>query len=286
MMKPPGMTLTRMAAFSDQYTGGNPAGVVIVEQLPEAADMQRVAAEVGYSETVFAAPEGDGWRVRYFSPAAEVPFCGHATIALGAALALRDGDGSFSLQLNHANITVQGQRLEPQGGLLRACLRSPPTRSQAASETTVEQALQLFGLEPHELNAAIAPALIHAGGDHLLLALKERDRLARMKYDFEAGRALMQAQGWVTMALVYAETPQRFHVRNAFAYGGVYEDPATGAAAAALAGYLRDIAWPHAGHIDIVQGEDMGMRSLLEADIGSQAGEGIRVTGTVRLMQE
>ncbi|MEJ1976900.1 MAG: PhzF family phenazine biosynthesis protein [Acetobacteraceae bacterium] len=60
--------------------------------------------------------------------------------------------------------------------------------------------------------------------------------------------------------MAYAETPRRFQVRNPFASGGVYEDPATGAAAAAFAGYLRAIGWPHGGSIEIVQGEDMGMR--------------------------
>jgi hypothetical protein len=80
------LTVQHLAAFSDGDQGGNPAGVVITDQLPEAPQMQRIAAEVGYSETVFAAPQGHGWRVRYFSPATEVPFCGHATVALGAAL--------------------------------------------------------------------------------------------------------------------------------------------------------------------------------------------------------
>ena len=64
----------------------------------------------------------------------------------------------------------------------------------------------------------------------------------------------------------------------------MYEDPATGAAAAALAGYLRDLGWPHGGAIDIVQGEDMGMKSLLRAEILPVAGESIRVSGTARLM--
>ena len=74
------MTLQRLAAFSDGDRGGNPAGVLITETLPADTAMQRMAAEVGYSETVFAAPQGDGWRVRYFSPTVEVPFCGHATL--------------------------------------------------------------------------------------------------------------------------------------------------------------------------------------------------------------
>ena len=58
----------------------------------------------------------------------------------------------------------------------------------------------------------------------------------------------------------------------------------TGAAAAALAGYLRDLKWPHAGVIDIVQGEDMGMRSRLRAELSSISGSSIRVSGTARLM--
>ncbi len=73
------MDVQRIAAFSDGPVGGNPAGVVLCDALPPAERMQAVAAEVGYSETAFAAPVGDDWRVRYFAPAIEVPFCGHAT---------------------------------------------------------------------------------------------------------------------------------------------------------------------------------------------------------------
>lgn len=276
-----GFEVLHIAAFSDGATGGNPAGVVITDRLPEAAVMQQIAAELGYAETVFAAPAGTGWRVRYFAPEAEVPFCGHATIALGAALAQRDGDGVFELQLNQARITVQGQA----GSSLRASLQSPPTRSRPTTDAELEQALQLFGLTVDDLDSALPAAVMHAGVDHLLLALRQRSRLARMDYDLEQGRALMQAQGWTTMMLAWAETPQRFHVRNAFAIGGLLEDPATGAAAAALAGHLRSVGWPHGGHIDIVQGEDMGMRSVLAADIGAEAGASIRVSGDARLMK-
>jgi hypothetical protein len=62
--------------------------------------LQRIAAEVGFSETAFAAPQDDNWRVRYFAPTMEVPFCGHATIALGVALTLRQGNDGFTLTLN------------------------------------------------------------------------------------------------------------------------------------------------------------------------------------------
>lgn len=77
------------------------------------------------------------------------------------------------------------------------------------------------------------------------------------------------------------EGEQIFHTRNPFAYGGVYEDPATGAASAAFAGYLRDINWPHGGSIDLIQGEDMGMRSLIRAEIADELGSSIRVSGQI-----
>lgn len=277
------MTILKIAAFSDGDTGGNPAGVMLTDVLPSDTDMQRIAAEIGFSETAFAAPITTGWRVRYFSPENEVPFCGHATIALGAALTLQHGDRVFALTLNHANITVEGQR---QGGLVSAALQSPPTRSTPAPESLVAAALTLFGYRPEDLDPRLPPALIHAGADHLLLALNSRTTLAAMHYDLAIGRQLMQNNGLVTIVLVYAESPQRFHTRNPFASGGVYEDPATGAATAALAGYLRDMTWPHGDVIDVVQGEDMGMRSCLRAEITPEPGSSIRVSGLARVMHD
>lgn len=269
------MDVQRIAAFSDGEGGGNPAGVVIGEALPPEPEMRRIAAEVGFSETAFAAPLENGWRVRYFSPESEVPFCGHATIALGAALAQRFGDGVFALTLNDAQITVEGRGDH-------AALQSPPTRSTPASPRLVVEALELFGYREDQLDARIPPAIIHGGADHLLLALNRREAIAAMRYDLNEGRKLMLRDGLVTIVLAYAETPRLFHTRNAFASGGVYEDPATGAATAALAGYLREIGWPHGGSIDVVQGEDMGSRSRIRAEIPDAPGSSIRVSGTAR----
>lgn len=275
------MSLRKIAAFSDGDTGGNPAGVWIGDTLPEEAEMQRIAAEVGFSETAFASPFAGKWRVRYFSPESEVPFCGHATIALGAVLAMEHGAGVFPLVLNQAAITVEGRR---DGVRITAALQSPPTRSEAADPALVEQALDLFGYTPADLDPRLPPARIHGGADHLLLALRTRERLGAMAYDLDRGRKLMRAEGLVTIALVFAETERRFHARNPFASGGVYEDPATGAAAAAFAGYLRDLGWPHGGAIEILQGEDMGMRSRLLAELGPEPGSSIRVSGTARVI--
>jgi PhzF family phenazine biosynthesis protein len=275
------MEVQRIAAFSNGSQGGNPAGIVLCETLPDATDMQQIAAEVGYSETAFAAPQNNAWRVRYFAPEAEVNFCGHATIALGAALALRHGNATFPLHLNHAHITVEGRTT---AHTLFAALQSPPTSSHPCTPSLLAEALALFHLKPDVLDPRIPPAIAHAGADHLIIALRDRADLSAMHYDLESGRDLAQRDHIGTFSLIHAETPQRFHARNPFPIGGVYEDPATGAAAAALAGYLRDLNWPHGGRIEIIQGEDMQVPSRLWADITEEKGASIRVSGDARLM--
>lgn len=276
------MSILKIAAFADGDVGGNPAGVKIMNAFPDDAQMQRIAAEVGFSETVFAVQKEDAnWRVRYFSPESEVPFCGHATIALGAALAMEYGAGKYNLEINRGMISVEGRR---EGTGVAASLQSPPTHSEGLAAETVAQLLSLFSYAESDLDLRIPPARIHGGADHFVLALKSREALARMQYDLNAGRQLMRQAGVATVMLVFAESEQGFHTRNPFASGGVYEDPATGAATAAFAGYLRDLEWPHGGAIEIVQGEDMGMRSRLHAEISAESGASIRVSGRARLM--
>ncbi len=275
------MNVQRISAFSHEGKGGNPAGVVLCAELPPPEQMQAVAAEIGYSETVFAAPAEGGWRTRYFAPKMEVPFCGHATIALGASLALAHGDGIYPLILNTIRITVEGRR---EGAALFAALQSPATHSEAAERGLVDAALALFGDTQANLDPRLPAGIAEAGARHLVLPLASRARLAAMSYDFAAGQQLMTQAGLTTISLVYAENRTRFHARNPFPTGGIYEDPATGAAAAALGGYLRDLGWPHDGAIDILQGEDMGLPSRLHADIGEQRGGSIRVSGAARLM--
>jgi PhzF family phenazine biosynthesis protein len=276
------MNLIRIAAFSDGARGGNPAGVLIADSMPADDEMRRIAAEVGYSETAFATPCGNCWRVRYFSPESEVPFCGHATIALGAALTHQHGDGVFPLILNEAEITVEGSH---DGATICAALQSPPTHSEPVSDALLSEVLELFGYSCDDLDVELPPARAHGGADHLVITLNSRELLSAMHYDLDAGRELMRREGLVTILFAWAETPRQFHTRNPFASGGVYEDPATGAATAAFAGYLRDIDWPHQGEIEIVQGEDMGMRSRLTANIGDRPGGSIRVSGATRIIE-
>lgn len=276
-------TVLKIAAFTPDTAdadGGNPAGVVFADSWPTEAEMLAVAKAVGYSETAFAVPDqggaAGGWRVRYFAPRQEVPFCGHATIALGAALGARVGAGVYDLTLNAGRITVEAI---PEGDGWAAALTSPPTWTRLPPADYVRRVLEEFGLTDADLDPHLPVRLIHAGANHLVVALKDRRRLSQLGYAFARGAALQAEQSLATFIFVTAESRTRFHARNPFAIGGVYEDPATGAAAAALAGYLRDIRWLEEGAIQVVQGEDMGRPSLIHASFGPEPGSPIRISG-------
>ncbi len=272
------MDIQRIAAFAEAGQGGNPAGVVLTETLPSADQMQQIAADVGYSETVFAAPQGDGFRTRYFAPEGEVAFCGHATIALGAALGAQSGAATYPLYLNDAEISVTATPADAGWG---ATLQSPGTSHRAPEQGMVQEFLALFGWTSADLDPDLPVTRINGGAEHLLIPLANRALLADMAYDFDAGAALMQKYGLVTVNLIWRERPDLIHSRNPFAGHGVYEDPATGAAAAALGGFLRDSGvWSDA--FEVLQGADMGAPSRLWVAPMPGQGAPVRITGQTR----
>lgn len=270
-------TLHRLAAFTTTPAGGNPAGVWIGDALPLPAEMQRIAAEVGFSETAFVAPaSGEARTVRYYSPEREVTFCGHATIATGVLLGALSGEGTYRLSTLVGEVPVA---VRMRDAVREASLTSVEPRFEPASESLVAAALAALGWKQTDLDPTIPPARAYAGAWHLVLAVSKPERLANLDYDFAVLKALLLAEGLTTLQLVWRESPAVFHSRNPFPVGGVVEDPATGAAAAALGGYLREAGLlPAPATLTIHQGVAMGRPSLLRVDIPLAGG--IVVTGT------
>ncbi len=270
----------RWVAFSTTPDGGNPAGVVLDASGLADVEMQAIAADVGYSETAFLRPHGPReFEARYFSPVAEVPFCGHATIAAGVALARRDGPGDVLLHTPAGDVPVS-TRVDA-AGRATATLTSVAPHVEQATEADLAEALGALGWAPGDLDPALPPRIAFAGARHLVLAAATRERLARLDYAFDRLRALMERLDLTTVHLVWREGPLRFHARDPFPVGGVVEDPATGAAAAAFGGYLRAlglVAPPV--RVEVAQGEDLGRPSLLlvDVDVDAERPE-IRVTG-------
>ena len=274
----------RYAAFPAGDAGGNPAGVVLDARGMTDEEMLAVAAEVGFSETAFLFPAEssadriDGAsdaQVRYFSPLAEVPFCGHATIATAVAHAERHGAGRLDLLTRGGLVPVHTR---DEGGRTVATLTSVEPSVEPMSADVLGATLEALGWSAGVLDDALPPHVGFAGNHHPVLALSNRRALAGLDYDYAALAALMAAHDWTTMQLVHRERPDLFHARNPFPPGGVVEDPATGAAAAALGGYLRALDLvPPSRRVTIRQGEDMGRPSLLLVDVPEQGG--IDVTG-------
>lgn len=253
--------ILRYAAFTDRPDGGNPAGVVLDARGMSDAQMQQTAADVGYSETVFVTgTDGGDTVVRYFSPLAEVDFCGHVTIALGVAHAERHGAGTLRLSTAAGPITVETAAGTPPS----ATLTSVPTRTRPVADGDLAATLDALRWPAADLDPALPPHVAFAGNDHLMLAVSTRARLADLDYDFAALDAVMKERGWTTVHLVWRESGTVFHARDPFPPGGVVEDAATGAAAAAFGGYLRELGeFPESGRVTIRQGEDMGRPSRL-----------------------
>jgi len=268
--------LYRLIAFSDNPAGGNPAGVWLGDTLPDGNTMQSIAARVGYSETAFIAPtSGENRQIRYYSPEAEVPFCGHATIASGVVLGDTAGDGTFYLDTIAGEVPVT---VSTNGGIKQASLTSVAPRHESVSQDLLYQVLAVLDWDISELDLSIMPAKIYAGAWHLLFAANSRQRLELLQYDFETLKAIMLENDLTTIQLIWRETETLIHARNPFPVGGLVEDPATGASAAALGGYLRDAGLLNAPQtLQIRQGEVMGRPSRIIVEIPEKGG--ITVTG-------
>jgi PhzF family phenazine biosynthesis protein len=205
-----------------------------------------------------------------------VPFCGYATIAAAVAHSGLHVNGRLDLFTRGGLMPVHTR---DEGGRLVATLTSVAPSVKPMSLDTLAATLEALGWSTDVLDDALPPYVAFAGNHHPVLAVDSRQVLAGLDYDYAALGALMAEHDWTTMQLVHRERPDLFHARDPFPPGGVVEDPATGAAAAALGGYLRALGLvPHSQRITIHQGEDMGRPSLLLVDIPEQGG--IDVTGS------
>ncbi|MFJ9152567.1 PhzF family phenazine biosynthesis protein [Streptomyces sp. NPDC102270] len=280
----PRTEVLRYTAFSSSPEGGNPAGVVLDASALDDGEMLAVAAELGYSESAFltappeglAGPEGRVFTIRYFSPKAEVPFCGHATVATALALAERIGPGELVFATRAGTVPVA---VTEEGAAAVATLTSVEPHVEAVSEADLTEALAALDWPAADLDPAFPPRIAFAGARHLVLAAATRARLADLAYDFARLEALMHRLDLTTVQLVWRESATVFHVRDPFPVGGVVEDPATGAAAAAFGAYVREFGLvPEDAVLTLHQGEDLGRPGELTVTL--RAGDPrIRVSG-------
>ena len=289
--------IRRYSAFTDNPEGGNPAGVVLNATGLSVADMQSIAADVGYSETAFLtarADKQDEFDVAYFTPVAEVDFCGHATIASGVALAeAASAGGERDDTDDYGDATSRHYSFHTKAGVIAvdvlltpvgyaATLTSPPTSVAQIDDAVMDELLDALDWHWEDLDERFPPAVGWSGNWHPVLVAGSRTRLRRLDYDYDLLAELSQREGWTTIQLVFPDDNdslmRTWYSRNPGPGVGIDEDPATGSAAVAFGAYLVSTGTAAPGDVfTILQGDDMGRPSVLLLTVGNGA---MRVTGT------
>lgn len=247
-----GVPVVWVDAFCDGPFTGNPAAVCVLDRPAPAEAMQRLAAELGLSETAFVWGEEAGFALRWFTPLVEVDLCGHATVAAAHALAragrLEDGTARFSTRSGPLVATVDGEEVE---------IDLP---AETPEPVTVPAAL-----------SALWPAVRAARGRFdLVVELADEDAVRATT----AGTPQVAAQPYrgVIVTAPGGRTAADYVLRFFAPQVGVEEDPVTGSAQCLLGPY-----WAAA------LGRDALSAAQLSARAGSLrvtvAGDRVRVAG-------
>lgn len=281
--------------FTDRAFGGNPLGVFPGAAHLSTALMQRIAGEMNLSETVFLGPpetpDGSA-RVRIFTPKVEVPFAGHPTV--GAAIHLasaseeRPSDGEVRLVLEE-NVGLVPVDVRFEGGratFARFTTAILPEHRPARYDRA--DLAEMVGLEPEELCPdGLEPEQVSCGLPYCVVPVVSAEAVGRAVLDLGCWRRTL-ADSWahhVYLVSLDAEGDGVDARVRMFAPGaGVLEDPATGSAAAALAGYLSEVDGRAEGTLawTVEQGLEVGRPSLIyiEADRADGATTAVRVGGS------
>jgi PhzF family phenazine biosynthesis protein len=270
--------ILRYSAFAATPEGGNPAGVVLDAAHLDDASMQRIAAEVGYSETAFVVgrdAETRTFRVRFWSPAAEGPFCGHATVATAVALAEREDAGEMSFDTLGGRVELRSTTA-PDGAVMVSFTSVEPEVRDIDAQVC-DRLLALLGLDGSDLDPRFPVRESFAGNRHPIVVIADREVFHQFRFSPAEVAALMREQGWLgTVTVLHARGGAEFEARNLFPVGRITEDPATGSAAASVGAYLREIGYPERA-VRIHQGRHVGRPSILSVTI--PAAGGIEVSG-------
>lgn len=252
-------------AFCNDKRGGNGAGVVLCSAVLERNIKLQIAAEIGYSETVFVREEGGGvFHLEYFTPVEEVDLCGHATIA---AFSLLHEQG-----LPQGRYAIQTRA----GGLFVDVTNDGKIFMQQCSPTFHERyTVDVFAscLPVDYYNASLPIQAVSTGLKDILFPIDSVEHLRSITPDFEAMAKLNKQQGVVGIH-AFALTKDGDAVaecRNFAPLYGINEESATGTSNCALACYLHRYYEPRT-HYRFMQGVNMQQTSAIEVMLQAQQG--------------
>ena len=265
-------------AFTDTLFGGNPAGVVVIpdgKDYPEAEVMRRTAAELRYSETAFVKQEEDGvFRTRYFTPAAEVELCGHATIGSAYAL-MRFGMAQPGTVIRYETLAGAIDIVLREDSILMD-MADPQAYGTIEGEEAVKELYRIMGIEAEgqgvwEKDPAVylKPEKISTGLIDIMLPVKDEDELERINPDFPALTELSRRYDVVGVHAFTVNGKDGFiHARNFAPLYDIDEEAATGTSNGALAYYLYRYGILQPDTVNtVIQGEKMERPSRIATQI-------------------
>jgi trans-2,3-dihydro-3-hydroxyanthranilate isomerase len=287
--------------FTDRAFGGNQLAVFY--DAPELSQqvMQNIAREFNLSETVFVVQARNSVavrRLRIFTPARELPFAGHPTVGAAQALveqgivAVDGSAGHFLLEEEVGLVPIQVTRRDDGMWFVQLTTATLPEEG-APAPTTCELAQLLNVTEDDILHGTDFAQVFCCGVPFIFVPLRNRTVLRGVSIDPAISRKL-QARIGTSQIYAFSYDPERndsdIRARMFAQEFGITEDPATGSAAAAFAGYLASRAAGKSGTLrwTIEQGFEMGRPSIiyLEADVTHGAVSAVRVGGTAVRMTE
>ena len=261
--------------FTDRPLGGNPLAVVLDAEGLDGQRMQAIAREFNLSETVFVLAARDpvnSARIRIFTPSRELPFAGHPTVGTAALLAelhapeiVARQDLALVLEEEVGLVHCTAWRVKGRPYASFVLPRLPEESGTPLADADLAAALSLapgeIGFDGHR------PALLTAGVPFTTVPLASPEAVDRARPD--------PARWPVDLrTYLYARSAAGFHARMFAAGPGLYEDPATGSAAAAFAGVVMRFDTPPDGDhlIEIQQGVAMGRPSIIHLRLAVEGG--------------
>jgi trans-2,3-dihydro-3-hydroxyanthranilate isomerase len=269
--------------FTQKRFAGNPLAVVLEPDGLDTAAMQAIAREFNLSETVFVFPPAEKShraKLRIFTPGRELPFAGHPTVGTAVLIGRLDGGANARDFVLAENIGPVACRVAPTGADSgRATFDIPRLPKQAGTVADAATLAAALGVAPGDIGYEdYVPSRWSAGNPFTVVPVRSLEAIARCRPDMAHFNAAFGGGDFCAPFVVCGETAEAgntFHARM-FAPGvGVAEDPATGSAAAAFAGYLA----AHGGYRDgehlvrIEQGYEMGRPSLMELTLRIAGGK-------------
>lgn len=287
-------------AFTDTLFGGNPAGVVFIpegETFPDDETMRKTAAELRYSETAFVKRLKDDqetgrkvFHTRYFTPAAEVDLCGHATIGSSYAL-LHDGIIESGETICFHTLAGPIDIEVGEGGVLMGM--GDPASYGMLSPDDSAKLYEVLGLAPRQAAGkapdALLPEMVSTGLIDIMTPVEDEKELEQIEPDFKALSALSQRMEVVgAHAFTMNAEDGMIHARNFAPLYDIDEEAATGTSNGALAFYLYKRGLVEADKVyTVVQGEKMGRPSKISFQVKVIDGEpAVRVGGSAVTLAE